>query len=159
MNFTKIIALHPNSGYIPYAHLKRAIAYSNLQNHSEAVADYKIILDKYATHPVAQNAILGLQDDIIEKICREIDHIVVPANYNSPGQLVISGTKEGIARACEIAKEKGAKRAIELAVNGAFHSPLMEPARLELAEGIEKVAINDARIPVYQNFTAKKFSF
>lgn len=103
-------------------------------------------------------AILGMEDAAVEEVCQLAQaegFVVVPANYNSPGQLVISGSKEGIARACEIAKEKGAKRAIELAVNGAFHSPLMEPARLELAEGIEKVAINDARIPVYQNFTAK----
>lgn len=101
-------------------------------------------------------AILGMEDAAVEAVCAEIaDDIVVPANYNSPGQLVISGTKTGIARAIVLAQEKGAKRAIELAVNGAFHSPLMEPARLELAEGIEKTAISDAKIPVYQNFTAK----
>lgn len=103
-------------------------------------------------------AILGMEDAAVEEICalvRAEGHVVVPANYNSPGQLVISGSKDGITRAIEVAKEKGAKRAIELAVNGAFHSPLMEPARLELADGIEKVAIYDAKIPVYQNFTAK----
>lgn len=101
-------------------------------------------------------AILGMEDAAVEAVCAEItDDTVVPANYNSPGQLVISGTKSGIARAIVLAQEKGAKRAIELSVNGAFHSPLMEPARLELAEGIEKTEICDAKIPVYQNFTAK----
>lgn len=101
-------------------------------------------------------AILGMEDADVESICTAIkDDIVVPANYNSPGQLVISGTKTGIATAIALAQERGAKRAIELSVNGAFHSPLMEPARLELAEGIERIAIADAKIPVYQNYTAK----
>lgn len=100
-------------------------------------------------------AILGMEDAAVEAVCAAIsDDIVVPANYNSPGQLVISGTKTGIAKAIVLAQEKGAKRAIELSVNGAFHSPLMEPARLELAEGIEKTDIHDAKIPVYQNYTA-----
>ncbi len=102
-------------------------------------------------------AILGMEDAAVEAICAAIsDDIVVPANYNSPGQLVISGTKTGIARAIVLAQERGAKRAIELSVNGAFHSPLMEPARLELAEGIEKTVVSDAQLPVYQNFTAKE---
>jgi [acyl-carrier-protein] S-malonyltransferase len=101
-------------------------------------------------------AILGMEDAAVEAICAEIsDDIVVPANYNSPGQLVISGTKTGIARALALATEKGAKRAIELSVNGAFHSPLMEPARLELAEGIEAAEFFDAQTPVYQNVTAQ----
>lgn len=101
-------------------------------------------------------AILGMEDAAVEAICAEIsDDIVVPANYNSPGQLVISGTKTGIARALALATEKGAKRAIELSVNGAFHSPLMEPARLELAEGIERAEFFDAQTPVYQNVTAQ----
>lgn len=103
-------------------------------------------------------AILGMEDEIVEAVCREIysttGEIVVPANYNSPGQLVISGSKEGIVSAIALAQQKGAKRALELSVNGAFHSPFMEPARLELAEGIEKTAIINARIPVYQNVTA-----
>lgn len=108
--------------------------------------------------PSTMAAILGMEDEAVEAVCeaaRAEGQIVVPANYNSPGQLVISGSKAGIARALEIAKERGAKRAIELAVNGAFHSPLMEPARLELAEGIEKTEISDSAIPVYQNYTAK----
>lgn len=100
-------------------------------------------------------AILGMEDAVVEDICASIDAIVVPANYNTVGQLVISGSKEGIAKAVEVAQEKGARRALELSVNGAFHSPLMEPARVELAEGIEKTAFLDARIPVYQNVTAK----
>ncbi len=98
-------------------------------------------------------AILGLEDEVVEEICLSIEG-VVPANYNTMGQLVISGTKEGIAEAIETAKEKGARRALELQVNGAFHSPLMEAARVELAEGIEKTAFSDATIPVYQNVTA-----
>jgi len=98
-------------------------------------------------------AILGLEDAVVEEICLSIEG-VVPANYNTMGQLVISGTKEGIAEAIEAAKEKGARRALELQVNGAFHSPLMEPARVELAEGIEKAAFSDATLPVYQNVTA-----
>lgn len=101
-------------------------------------------------------AILGLEDAVVEEVCAAIiDEVVVPANYNSPGQLVISGSVAGIEKAILLAQEKGAKRAIKLAVNGAFHSPLMEPARLELAAGIEKINILDANIPVYQNFTAK----
>lgn len=106
--------------------------------------------------PSTMAAILGMEDADVEAVCAAVEgEIVVPANYNSPGQLVISGSKAGIAIAIELAQAKGAKRALELAVNGAFHSPLMEPARLELAEGIEKTEIKDALIPVYQNFTAK----
>ncbi|MEM9932951.1 MAG: ACP S-malonyltransferase [Bacteroidota bacterium] len=101
-------------------------------------------------------AILGLEDAIVEEICAAVaGEVVVPANYNTLGQLVISGTKAGIAKAIELAQEKGARRALELPVNGAFHSPLMEPARVELAQGIEETHFNDARIPVYQNVTAK----
>lgn len=103
-------------------------------------------------------AILGMEDEAVEDVCAEIQaslgEIVVPANYNSPGQLVISGSKLGITAAIGLAQQKGAKRAIELAVNGAFHSPLMEPARLELAQGIENSLILNANIPVYQNATA-----
>lgn len=99
-------------------------------------------------------AILGLDDEVVEDICAEIDG-VVPANYNTVGQLVISGSKAGIAKAIEIAQEKGARRALELAVNGAFHSPFMESARVKLAAGIEAAPFSDARIPVYQNVTAK----
>lgn len=99
-------------------------------------------------------AILGLDDEVVESICAGIDG-VVPANYNTVGQLVISGSKAGIAKAIEVAQEKGARRALELAVNGAFHSPFMESARVKLAAGIEAAPFSDARIPVYQNVTAK----
>lgn len=103
-------------------------------------------------------AILGMENEAVEEICAaigaEIDEVVVPANYNTIGQLVISGTKKGIAQAILLAEQKGARRAVEIPVNGAFHSPLMEPARLELAEGIEKTVFHDAQIPVYQNVTA-----
>lgn len=99
-------------------------------------------------------AILGLEDEKVEEICSQVDG-VVPANYNTVGQLVISGSKEGIAKAIELAQAAGARRALELAVNGAFHSPFMEPARLELAEGIEATDVKNTRIPVYQNVTAQ----
>ncbi|MDW3648170.1 MAG: ACP S-malonyltransferase [Bacteroidia bacterium] len=104
-------------------------------------------------------AILGMEDAEVEAVCAAIDgEVVVPANYNTIGQLVISGSKAGIAKAIEMAQEKGARRAIELPVNGAFHSPLMEPARVELAEGIEQTQFSDTRIPVYQNVDAKAHS-
>ncbi len=102
-------------------------------------------------------AILGLEDQVVEEICASIqDEIVVPANYNTIGQLVISGSKAGIAKAIELAQEKGARRALELSVNGAFHSPFMESARVKLAQGIEEAPFNNASIPVYQNVTAQK---
>ncbi len=94
-----------------------------------------------------------MEDAAVESICAEVPE-VVPANYNTKGQLVISGSKEGIAQAIELAKEKGARRALELSVNGAFHSPFMEPARLELAEGIEQTNFQDIQLPIYQNVTA-----
>jgi len=103
-------------------------------------------------------AILGMEDADVEAICEAIQgEIVVPANYNTLGQLVISGSKAGIAKAIELAQEKGARRAIELPVNGAFHSPFMEPARLELAAGIEKTEFTQANIPVYQNVDAQPY--
>ena len=100
-------------------------------------------------------AILGLEDEIIEKVCAEIDEIVVPANYNTPGQLVISGSLPGIEKAVEALKEKGARRALVLAVGGAFHSPLMEPARAALATAIEQTSFNQPTCPIYQNVDAK----
>lgn len=98
-------------------------------------------------------AILGMEDAAVEAICANIEG-VVPANYNTKGQLVISGSKEGIAAAIEQAKAQGARRALELPVNGAFHSPFMEPARVELAEGIEQTTFSNIQIPIYQNVTA-----
>ncbi len=99
-------------------------------------------------------AVLGLEDEIVEKTCDEINGIVVPANYNCPGQLVISGEVEAINNACEAMKEKGARRALVLPVGGAFHSPLMEPAREELAEAIKDTPFNEPTCAIYQNVTA-----
>ena len=99
-------------------------------------------------------AILGLEDDVVEKTCAEIDEVVVAANYNCPGQLVISGSDQGVEKACALLTERGAKRAFLLPVGGAFHSPLMEPARVELQEAIEATEFNDPSCPIYQNVTA-----
>ena len=100
-------------------------------------------------------AVLGLEDNIVEEVCNEIDGVVVAANYNCPGQLVISGEIEAINKACEVLKDKGAKRALVLPVGGAFHSPLMEPAREELAKAIEETTFNEPICPVYQNVVSK----
>lgn len=100
-------------------------------------------------------AIIGLADDIVENVCADIDEVVVAANYNCPGQLVISGSMKGIEIACEKLKEAGAKRALPLKVGGAFHSPLMEPAREELAAAIENTTFSTPTCPVYQNVDAK----
>ncbi|QNL22507.1 ACP S-malonyltransferase [Hyphobacterium sp. CCMP332] len=105
--------------------------------------------------PSTMAAIIGLDDEIVEKICSEISDIVVPANYNCPGQLVISGSFNGVEKACEKLNEAGARRALILPVGGAFHSPLMEPARQELAEAIETTEFLSPICPVYQNATAK----
>ena len=103
--------------------------------------------------PSTMAAIVGLDDAVVEEVCTEVED-VVPANYNCPGQLVISGSVEGIDKACAILTEKGAKRAIKLAVSGGFHSPFMEPARAELAQAIEATAFKAPICPVYQNVTA-----
>jgi len=105
--------------------------------------------------PSTMAAILGLEDEVIEKICAEIDGVVVPANYNSPGQLVISGSIPAVEAACAKLTEAGAKRAMILPVGGAFHSPLMEPAREELAAAIEATQFANPSCPVYQNVNAK----
>lgn len=101
--------------------------------------------------PSTMAAVLGLDDAVIEKICSEIDGVIVPANYNCPGQLVISGEVAAIDKAVELMTEAGAKRAIKLAVGGAFHSPLMEPAKVELAAAIEATPFAKPICPVYQN--------
>ncbi|TCD02886.1 ACP S-malonyltransferase [Pedobacter psychroterrae] len=101
--------------------------------------------------PSTMAAILGLSDEVVEAICSGIDEVVVPANYNCPGQLVISGSIEGIDLACQQLTETGAKRALKLNVGGAFHSPLMEPARLELQQAIENTSISAPICPIYQN--------
>lgn len=108
--------------------------------------------------PGTMAAILGLADDVVERICQEISaagDVVVAANYNCPGQLVISGSAAGVAKACEALKAAGAKRALPLPVGGAFHSPLMQSAAAALAEAIEKTTFNAARCPVYQNVDAR----
>ncbi len=104
--------------------------------------------------PSTMAAIVGLDDEIVEEVCSSIDEVVVPANYNCPGQLVISGSVAGIDKACEILTEKGAKRALKLVVGGAFHSPFMEPAREELAAAIESTVFSQPLCPVYQNVNA-----
>jgi [acyl-carrier-protein] S-malonyltransferase len=109
--------------------------------------------------PSTMAAVLGLDDVKVEEICASItDDIVVAANYNCPGQLVISGSVEGINKACELLKAAGAKRALVLQVGGAFHSPLMEPARQELAEAILNTHFNEPICPIYQNYVAKAVS-
>lgn len=105
-------------------------------------------------HPSTMAAVLGLEDDMVENTCREIDGVVVAANYNCPGQLVISGEIEAINKACELLKEKGARRALVLPVGGAFHSPMMEPAREQLAAAIENTIFSKPNCPIYQNVTA-----
>ena len=104
--------------------------------------------------PGGMAAIIGLPDDEVVRICEECEGTVIPANFNCPGQVVISGEKEAVAQACEKAKEAGAKRALPLQVGGAFHSPLMEPARLELGKAIEETEIVVPVCPIYQNVTA-----
>lgn len=109
-------------------------------------------------NPGTMAAIIALPDETIEKICKEVTDggkVVIPANYNCPGQLVISGSKEGIAEACEKLKAAGAKRALPLRVGGAFHSPLMQPAKDELQNAIEATEIHEPKCPVYQNVDAK----
>lgn len=106
-------------------------------------------------NPSTMAAILGLEDNIVEEVCKTINGVVVPANYNCPGQLVISGSNEAIAEACQKLTEAGARRALQLPVGGAFHSPLMEPAQIELANAIENTPFNEGDCPIYQNVTAQ----
>lgn len=105
--------------------------------------------------PSTMAAILGLADEVVEEVCAGIDAVVVPANYNCPGQLVISGTIEGIDEACIKLTEAGAKRALKLSVGGAFHSPLMDPAKVELQAAIESTLISAPICPIYQNIDAQ----
>lgn len=108
--------------------------------------------------PGTMAAIINLPDETIEKVCSEIEGMVVPVNYNSPGQVVISGEVEAIKEACTRLKEAGAKRALPLAVGGAYHSPLMEPAAVELAAAIEKAEFKTPRCPIYQNVDAQPYT-
>jgi [acyl-carrier-protein] S-malonyltransferase len=105
--------------------------------------------------PSTMAAVLGLDDNIVEETCAEIDGVVVAANYNCPGQLVISGENAAVEKACKVLTEKGARRALLLPVGGAFHSPMMEPAREELAKAIEETTFSEPTCPVYQNVPAK----
>jgi [acyl-carrier-protein] S-malonyltransferase len=107
--------------------------------------------------PSTMAAIVGLEDAVVEKLCTEVQ-LVVPANYNSPGQLVVSGSVEGIQALLEKAKAAGAKMAVQLSVNGAFHSPFMEPARVELEQGIRNTLFNTPTCPIYQNVCATGIS-
>ncbi len=108
--------------------------------------------------PSTMAAILGLDDFTVEDVCQQVSEVVVPANYNSPGQLVISGTIKGVDKACEMLLAAGAKRALKLNVGGAFHSPLMESARVELEDAIRQVEIVAPSCPVYQNIDARPHS-
>ncbi len=104
--------------------------------------------------PGTMAAIINLPDETVEKVCAEVPGIVIPANFNCDGQIVISGEKEAVLASCDALKAAGAKRALPLAVGGAFHSPLMEPARAELAKAIEATEVKAPRCPIYQNVTA-----
>lgn len=108
--------------------------------------------------PSTMAAILGLEDSVVENICAQIEDVVVPANYNCPGQLVISGSITGVDKACALLTEAGAKRALKLNVGGAFHSPLMEPAKVELQAAIESTEIRTPNCPIYQNVDAKPYT-
>jgi [acyl-carrier-protein] S-malonyltransferase len=107
--------------------------------------------------PSTMAAIIGLDDFTVEDICQRVSDVVVPANYNCPGQLVISGSIAGIDKACELLSEAGAKRTLKLNVGGAFHSPLMESARAELQEAIERTKIKEPVCPIFQNISAKAY--
>ncbi len=126
----------------------------NFEDGLRLVSKRALAMQKACEHQSStMAAVLGLEDAIVEKICEEISGIVVPANYNCPGQLVISGAVDAVNLACEKLKEAGARRALLLPVGGAFHSPLMEPAREELAAAIENTVFSEPSCPIYQNVT------
>ncbi len=131
----------------------------NFEDGLKLVAQRAMAMQKACeVEPSTMAAIVGLEDAIVEEVCNAIDDVVVAANYNCPGQLVISGSIAGIDKACELLTEKGAKRALKLPVGGAFHSPLMEPAREELAAAIKATNFNQPACPVYQNVNAQPVS-
>lgn len=131
----------------------------NFEDGLKLVAQRAMAMQKACeVEPSTMAAIVGLEDAIVEEVCNAIDEVVVAANYNCPGQLVISGSIAGIDKACELLTEKGAKRALKLPVGGAFHSPLMEPAREELAAAIKATNFNQPACPVYQNVNAQPVS-
>ena len=126
----------------------------NFEDGLKLVSQRALAMQKaYELKPSTMAAVLGLDDEVVERLCEETSGIVVAANYNCPGQLVISGEVEAIESACEKMKEAGARRALVLPVGGAFHSPLMEPAREELASAIENTKFSEPKCPVYQNVT------
>ena len=132
-----------------------AASYLTFDDGLKLVSQRAIAMQKACeANPSTMAAILGLEDEVVEQICNSIDKIVVAANYNCPGQLVISGSNNAIAEACENLTEAGARRALKLPVGGAFHSPLMEPARVELETAINNTSFNKGICPVYQNVTA-----
>ena len=129
--------------------------YISFEDGLKLVSQRAIAMQKACeSNPSTMAAIIGLDDKIVEDACASIDGVVVPANYNCPGQLVISGSNEAIDLACTKLTELGARRALKLPVGGAFHSPLMEPARIELAEAINKTTFTKGDCPIYQNVTA-----
>ena len=128
----------------------------NFESGLKLVSKRAEAMQKACDHePGTMAAVLGMEDDLVEKICADTEGIVVAANYNCPGQLVISGAVPAIEMACESLKNAGARRALILPVGGAFHSPLMEPARIELANAIDATSFKTPRCPVYQNVVAK----
>lgn len=136
-----------------------AAGYLTFDNGLKLVYQRAIAMQKACeANPSTMAAILGLEDEIVEQVCENIDEIVVAANYNCPGQLVISGSNEAITEACQKLTEAGARRALPLPVGGAFHSPLMEPARVELEAAINNTPFSEGICPVYQNVTARAIS-
>ena len=136
-----------------------ATDYLSFEDGLTLVAKRAIAMQKACEkNPSTMAAVLGLEDNVVENICAEIEEVVVPANYNCPGQLVISGSNKGVDLACEKLKEAGAKRAIKLPVGGAFHSPLMQPAKNELEKAIDNSNFLSGRCPIYQNTTAAAVS-
>jgi [acyl-carrier-protein] S-malonyltransferase len=132
-----------------------ATGYLSFEDGLKLVSKRAIAMQKACEqNPSTMAAVIGLGNEVVEQICSEIDDIVVPANYNCPGQLVISGSNKGIDIACEKLTEAGARRALKLPVGGAFHSPLMEPARAELESAIDSTEFNTGVCPIYQNVTA-----
>ena len=132
-----------------------AAGYLSFEDGLKLVSKRAIAMQKACDkNPSTMAAVLGLENEIVENICSEIDEVVVPANYNCPGQLVISGSDKGIDIACEKLTEAGARRALKLPVGGAFHSPLMEDARDELEKSIDSTNFTEGICPIYQNVTA-----
>jgi [acyl-carrier-protein] S-malonyltransferase len=132
-----------------------AAGYLSFKDGLKLVSKRAIAMQKACEqNPSTMAAVIGLENEVVENICSKIDDIVVPANYNCPGQLVISGSNKGIDIACKKLTEAGARRALKLPVGGAFHSPLMEPARAELEQAIDETNFTDGICPIYQNVTA-----